>query len=121
MVRSIQQRKGVGETMMPLLMVIIALAFALALLAYVWIRRAKVGSGKKLHVAFVHPDLGIGGAERLVVDAAVGLQSLGHSVVMYTSHHDPRHAFPETRNGTLTVKVGDMLFPWPFDGASASS
>ena len=25
-------------------------------------------------VAFLHPDLGIGGAERLVVDAAVALQ-----------------------------------------------
>jgi hypothetical protein len=29
-----------------------------------------------LLVYFVHPDLGIGGAERLIVDAAVGLQSL---------------------------------------------
>ncbi|KAG0027201.1 Alpha-1,3-mannosyltransferase-like protein, partial [Podila clonocystis] len=59
-----------------------------------------------LKVAFLHPDLGIGGAERLVVDAAVGLQNLGHKVVMYTSHHDPTHCFEETRDGTLTVKVG---------------
>ncbi|KAG0077567.1 Alpha-1,3-mannosyltransferase-like protein [Podila epicladia] len=59
-----------------------------------------------LRVAFLHPDLGIGGAERLVVDAAVGLQDLGHKVVMYTSHHDPTHCFEETRDGTLTVKVG---------------
>ncbi|KAF9950890.1 Alpha-1,3-mannosyltransferase-like protein [Mortierella alpina] len=59
-----------------------------------------------LRVAFVHPDLGIGGAERLVVDAAVGLQDLGHKVVMYTSHHDPAHCFEETRDGTLTVRVG---------------
>ncbi|KAG0323899.1 Alpha-1,3-mannosyltransferase-like protein [Podila horticola] len=59
-----------------------------------------------LRVAFLHPDLGIGGAERLVVDAAVGLQNLGHKVVMYTSHHDPTHCFEETRDGTLTVKVG---------------
>jgi alpha-1,3/alpha-1,6-mannosyltransferase len=56
-------------------------------------------------VAFIHPDLGIGGAERLVVDAAIGMQALGHSVVMYTSHHDPRHCFEETRNGKLEVKV----------------
>ncbi|KAG1830007.1 glycosyltransferase family 4 protein [Suillus variegatus] len=35
----------------------------------------------KLRIAFIHRDLGIGGAERLVVDAALGLwQSLGHSV-----------------------------------------
>ncbi|KAF9161614.1 Alpha-1,3-mannosyltransferase-like protein [Actinomortierella ambigua] len=59
-----------------------------------------------LRIAFIHPDLGIGGAERLVVDAAVGLQNLGHKVVMYTSHHDPAHCFEETRDGTLTVRVG---------------
>ncbi|KAF7972970.1 hypothetical protein HWV62_10643 [Athelia sp. TMB] len=59
--------------------------------------------GKKLRIAFVHPDLGIGGAERLVVDAAVGLQSLGHSVDIFTSHHDPAHAFEETTDGTLRV------------------
>jgi alpha-1,3/alpha-1,6-mannosyltransferase len=53
----------------------------------------------KMKIAFVHPDLGIGGAERLIVDAAVGLQSKGHVVHMYTSHHDPSHCFPETRNG----------------------
>lgn len=30
-----------------------------------------------LRIAFVHPDLGIGGAERLVVDAALELQKYG--------------------------------------------
>jgi hypothetical protein len=45
-----------------------------------------------------------------VVDAAVGLVQKGHEVVMYTSHHDPGHSFPETHDGTLTVKVyGDFL------------
>ena len=73
---------------------------------YLRSNRAKISQGKRqLRVAFVHPDLGIGGAERLVVDAAVGLQLRGHSVVMYTSHHDPNHAFEETRDGTLKVKV----------------
>ncbi|KAL4262177.1 Alpha-1,3/1,6-mannosyltransferase ALG2, partial [Pleurotus pulmonarius] len=46
-----------------------------------------------LRIAFLHPDLGIGGAERLVVDAALGLQNLGHRVDVYTSHHDPTHCF----------------------------
>lgn len=41
----------------------------------------------------------LGGAERLVVDAALGLQSLGHAVDIYTSHHDPNHCFDETRDG----------------------
>jgi len=31
-------------------------------------------------VVFLHPDLGIGGAERLVVDAALALQTRGHKV-----------------------------------------
>ncbi|KIK03979.1 glycosyltransferase family 4 protein [Laccaria amethystina LaAM-08-1] len=58
---------------------------------------------QRLRVAFIHPDLGIGGAERLVVDAAIGLQDLGHSVDIYTSHHDPGHCFEETRDGRLRV------------------
>lgn len=51
-------------------------------------------------IAFFHPDLGIGGAERLVIDAAVGLQRLGHKVVIFTSHCDPGHCFDEARDGT---------------------
>jgi hypothetical protein len=54
-----------------------------------------------LRVAFLHPDLGIGGAERLVVDAAVGLQQRGHSVRIYTAHHAMDHCFEETRNGAI--------------------
>ena len=53
----------------------------------------------KKTVVFVHPDLGIGGAERLVIDAAVGLQELGHRVVIYTSHCDKSHCFEEARDG----------------------
>ncbi|KAF8921570.1 mannosyltransferase [Mucidula mucida] len=64
-----------------------------------------------LRVAFIHPDLGIGGAERLVVDAALGLQKLGHSVDIYTSHHDPSHCFEETRDGTLNVHGIHPPFP----------
>ena len=56
-----------------------------------------------LRVAFVHPDLGIGGAERLVVDAAESLQDRGHTVYILTSHFDASHAFEPTRDGTLEV------------------
>jgi alpha-1,3/alpha-1,6-mannosyltransferase len=80
-----------------------------------------------LRVAFIHPDLGIGanpfqeqsflfiylfvlnilsgGAERLVVDAALGLQQAGHQVVMFTSHHDTNHCLDETRNGALSASL----------------
>ncbi|KAJ2653119.1 Alpha-1,3-mannosyltransferase-like protein [Coemansia sp. RSA 1250] len=60
---------------------------------------------QKLSVAIVHPNLGIGGAERLVVDTALSLQQRGHRVVIYTMHHDPAHCFEETRDGTLDVRV----------------
>jgi hypothetical protein len=54
---------------------------------------------KKKNIAFFHPDLGIGGAERLIIDAAVGLQNRGHKVVIFTSHCDPQHCFDEARDG----------------------
>ncbi|KAI9828147.1 MAG: Alpha-1,3-mannosyltransferase-like protein [Thelocarpon impressellum] len=67
---------------------------------------------KKKAIVFLHPDLGIGGAERLVVDAAVGLQKLGHTVTIFTSHCDPKHCFDEARDGTLDVRVrGNSLVP----------
>ncbi|KAI9170865.1 Alpha-1,3/1,6-mannosyltransferase alg-2 [Paramyrothecium foliicola] len=63
-------------------------------------------------IVFFHPDLGIGGAERLVVDAAVGLQNRGHKVVVFTNHCDPNHCFDECRDGTLDVRVrADNLIP----------
>ena len=63
-----------------------------------------------LKVVFLHPDLGIGGAERAVIDAALALKSKGHQVHFVTSHHDPGHCFQETRDGTLAVTtVGDWL------------
>ncbi|KAI0974975.1 glycosyltransferase family 4 protein [Xylaria arbuscula] len=63
-------------------------------------------------IAFFHPDLGIGGAERLVVDAAVGLQKRGHKIVIFTSHCDPGHCFDEARDGTLDVCVcGNTIIP----------
>ncbi|GFG36231.1 hypothetical protein Cfor_00872 [Coptotermes formosanus] len=61
-------------------------------------------------VVFLHPDLGIGGAERLVVDAALALKGKGCDVQFVTSHHSPQHCFVETRDGTLPVTVvGDWL------------
>ena len=59
----------------------------------------------KKKIVFLHPDLGIGGAERLVVDAALALKSHGHSVHFVTNHHDPKHCFEETINGQFNVTV----------------
>lgn len=63
-----------------------------------------------VRVVFLHPDLGIGGAERAVIDAALGLKSRNHTVHFVTAHHDPSHCFQETKDGTLHVTaVGDWL------------
>ena len=65
-----------------------------------------------IRIAFLHPDLGLGGAERLVVDAAVGLKRRpeGNTVTMYTSHYNAGRSFAETRDGTFPVFVaGDWL------------
>ncbi|TIA90544.1 hypothetical protein E3P99_01533 [Wallemia hederae] len=64
-----------------------------------------------MRIAILHPDLGIGGAERLIVDAALSLQTRGHTVDIFTSHHDPSHAFNETKDGTLRVHVLGACFP----------
>lgn len=65
-------------------------------------------------IAFIHPDLGIGGAERLVVDAAVGLQDLNNEVTIYTSHCDRKHCFEEVSSNMLKVKVYGDFFPTNF-------
>jgi alpha-1,3/alpha-1,6-mannosyltransferase len=68
---------------------------------------------KRRTIVFLHPDLGIGGAERLVVDAAVGLQNRGHKVVVFTSHCDPSHCFDEARDGMFPRST----LPLPDPGA----
>ena len=85
-----------------------------AFIVLVRVRRALVArraSGAPLRVAFLHPDLGIGGAERLVVDAAVALKRAGHTVSITTAHHDKTRCFEETRDGTLTVHVAGSSVP----------
>ncbi|KAJ1630994.1 hypothetical protein T492DRAFT_998819 [Pavlovales sp. CCMP2436] len=62
-------------------------------------------------VVFVHPDLGLGGAERLVVDMAVALQRRGFDVAIYTSFHDPARSFTETHDGCLEVVVRGGWIP----------
>lgn len=68
---------------------------------------------KPIRVAFLHPDFGIGGAENLVVNAALALQNKGAHVTIFTAHHDVTHCFEETRgDGPLAKGVrvyGDWL------------
>jgi len=64
-----------------------------------------------MRVAFLHPELGIGGAERLVVDAARELTAAGHRATIFTLRHDRQHSFPETRDGRVDVRVQSSPFP----------
>ncbi|XP_044149899.1 alpha-1,3/1,6-mannosyltransferase ALG2 [Bufo gargarizans] len=61
-------------------------------------------------VLFIHPDLGIGGAERLVVDAALALKSRGCQVQVWTAHYDVNHCFSETLDSGIPIRCcGDWL------------
>jgi len=63
-----------------------------------------------VRVVFLHPDLGIGGAERLIVDCSLALQAKGHQTLIITAHHDKSHCFSETIAGHCEViSVGDWL------------
>ncbi|WMV36034.1 hypothetical protein MTR67_029419 [Solanum verrucosum] len=70
----------------------------------------KQGSSK-MNIAIIHPDLGIGGAERLIVDAAMELASLGHKVHIFTSHHDKNRCFEETLSGVFDITVYGAFLP----------
>jgi alpha-1,3/alpha-1,6-mannosyltransferase len=52
-----------------------------------------------MRVTVIHLDLGIGGAERLVVNTCCALQELGYELHIVTSHHDQNHCFEETKIG----------------------
>ncbi|KJH40728.1 deoxyribose-phosphate aldolase [Dictyocaulus viviparus] len=45
----------------------------------------------------------IGGAERLIIDAALALQKKGHQVRVVTNQFDSSHAFKETQNLNITI------------------
>lgn len=61
----------------------------------------------------MHPDLGIGGAERLVVDAALALNDLGHHCTIYTAHYDPARSFREVAPPNPKVAVKAIWLPVP--------
>ncbi|OSX79252.1 hypothetical protein BU14_0082s0017 [Porphyra umbilicalis] len=48
-----------------------------------------------MRVAFLHPDLGLGGAERLIIDAATALAARGHGVTIYTAARDGARCFAD--------------------------
>lgn len=65
----------------------------------------------KKNVAIIHPDLGIGGAEQLIVNIALALQMSGYEVTIFTPRHEKERSFKPTHDGTLNVKVKGNIFP----------
>ncbi|XP_071593085.1 alpha-1,3/1,6-mannosyltransferase ALG2 [Heliangelus exortis] len=71
-------------------------------------------AGEGPSVLFLHPDLGLGGAERLIVDAALALQARGCRVQIWTAHYDAGRCFAETRG--LAVRQAGGWLPRSFWG-----
>jgi len=66
---------------------------------------------KDRRVAIIHPDMGIGGAEQLMLNIALSLQKKDYEVTIYTPRFDPNHCFQELKDNNLPVKVHGNLFP----------
>ncbi len=69
----------------------------------------------------IHPELGIGGSERLVVDAALALRERGHEVTILTARADPSRCLSETRDKVpkgypLTVRQPRVPMPLSIAG-----
>lgn len=67
-----------------------------------------------LSAVFIHPDLGIGGAERLMLDLAIALRDQGIQVRFITNHLDKTHCFEELKatgdSSAIPVQViGDWI------------
>lgn len=65
---------------------------------------------KKLTITFIHPDLGIGGAERLILDAMIACESAGHKPRIVTNFFDPKRCFPDA-NKMEVIVAGSSFVP----------
>ncbi|HYD48862.1 MAG TPA: glycosyltransferase [Terriglobales bacterium] len=106
---------GAGLGLLALLMVfahgaVKALLLAVAA-ATTWVAMRRLGYHARAaardrsgtEVIFLHPHLGLGGAERLTVDAACELQARGYRVRLFVLTHDRQRGFAETCDGRLEV------------------
>lgn len=55
-------------------------------------------------VAFIHPDLGIGGAERLTLDSVRAVESVYPSTTIWTSFFDENHCFEDAKTHKIEVR-----------------
>jgi len=69
-----------------------------------------MAQNRPLNVAFLRPGLGIGGAERLVVDAALELGARGHAVTLFVGDRQEAQ-LDEVRAGLVRVVAVGRLLP----------
>lgn len=55
-------------------------------------------------VAILHPDLGIGGAETLILNIAIALERAGYQVTIYTPFFDPNRCLKEAQGRDVQVR-----------------
>ena len=66
---------------------------------------------RRERVALIHPDMGIGGAEQLMLNLALALQTKGFDVTIFTPRFDPNHCFQELKDHKVPVAVHGNWFP----------
>lgn len=64
-----------------------------------------------MRVAFLHPDMGIGGAEQLVINLAMSCKNLGWYVKIFTPSYDNTRALEQIKDGTIDLEVRGNAFP----------
>ncbi|KAI6191309.1 Alpha-1,3/1,6-mannosyltransferase ALG2 [Aphelenchoides bicaudatus] len=64
-----------------------------------------------MKIAILHPDLGIGGAERLVLDAALAYREDGHDVCIVTNQFSEDHCFADALKFKNDITVCAQWFP----------
>ncbi|KAL3101174.1 hypothetical protein niasHS_001634 [Heterodera schachtii] len=64
-----------------------------------------------MKVTVLHPDFGIGGAERLMLDMAIALRNKGHRVTVVTNNFSRDHCFPELLDFEGDLEVVNFRFP----------
>jgi alpha-1,3/alpha-1,6-mannosyltransferase len=68
-------------------------------------------AGPPLRIAFLRPTLGIGGSERLIVDAAMELQQRGHAVTLFVPDRQEQRQLDEVVAGRLRIRTPGDFFP----------
>ncbi|CDW77836.1 alpha--mannosyltransferase alg2 [Stylonychia lemnae] len=73
---------------------------------------------RKPRVAIIHPDLGIGGAEQLIINVGLALKYKGYDVQVFTPFFDPNRCLDEAK--LLDVHVHGSWFPMNINGKAVA-